>query len=111
ACFPYDPGMRIDAHTHLQPHGEAPVVDRARIERYVERAGRNGVDVVAFTEHLFRFREAYELLYGWWDADPNPALAAATRAYWQDHVNLSLAEYVRLIEEAKADGLPVRLGL
>jgi histidinol-phosphatase (PHP family) len=103
--------MRVDAHVHLQPHGEAPPVDRARIEQYVRCAQANGVDVVVFTEHLFRFREAYELLNGWWDADPNPALAAATHAYWLDHVNLSLVEYVRLIEQAKAEGLPVRLGM
>jgi histidinol-phosphatase (PHP family) len=103
--------MRIDGHVHLQPHGEQPPVDRARIERYVACARARGVDVVVFTEHLFRFQEAYALLAGWWDADPNPQLAAATRAYWQDHVNLSLPEYVRLIEAAKADGLPVRLGL
>lgn len=103
--------MRIDAHVHLQPHGERPPVDRARVERYVEHARANGVDVVVFTEHLFRFQEAYDLLAGWWDADPNPALAAITRAYWRDHVNLSLPVYVRLIEQAKSDGLPVRLGL
>lgn len=103
--------MRIDAHVHLQPHGERPPVDRARIEQYVRCARANGVDVVVFTEHLFRFREAYALLDGWWDADPNPQLAAATRAYWEDHINLSLPAYVRLIEEAKADGLPVRLGM
>jgi histidinol-phosphatase (PHP family) len=103
--------MRVDAHVHLQPHGEAPPVDRARIELYVEHACRNGVDVVVFTEHLFRFHEAYTLLEGWWDADPDPVLAAATKAYWLDHVNLSLPQYVRLIEEAKADGLPVRLGM
>lgn len=103
--------MLVDAHVHLQPHGEAPPVDRARIEQYVRCAQANGVDVVVFTEHLFRFREAYDLLDGWWNADPNPALAAATHAYWLDHVNLSLPEYVRLIEQAKADGLPVRLGM
>ena len=103
--------MRVDAHVHLQPHGETPPVDRARIDRYVEHARRNDVDVVVFTEHLFRFREALELLDGWWRSDPNPALAAATEAYWRDHVNLSLPEYVRLVEEAKAEGLPVRLGL
>lgn len=103
--------MRVDAHVHLQPHGQCPPVDRARIERYVEHARRNGVDIVVFTEHLFRFREAYDLLAGWWDADPDPALRALTRAYWDDHVNLSLPAYVRLIESAKADGLPVRLGL
>lgn len=103
--------LLVDGHVHLQPHGEQPAVDRARIELYVEHARANGVDRVVFTEHLFRFHEAYDLLAGWWDEDPNPALAAATRAYWRDHVNLSLPEYVRLIEAAKADGLPVRLGL
>ncbi len=69
------------------------------------------MDTVVFTEHLFRFREAYDLLDGWWDADPNPLLAAATKRYWLDHVNLSLAEYAALIEGAKAAGLPVRLGI
>jgi histidinol-phosphatase (PHP family) len=103
--------MIVDGHVHLQPHGEQPVVDRARIELYVEHARANGVDVLVFTEHVFRFREAYALLEGWWDDDPDPSLAAMTHAYWHDEVNLSLPEYVRLIEAAKADGLPVRLGL
>ncbi len=103
--------MIVDAHVHLQPHGEKPPVDRQRIELYVEHARRNGVDVIVFTEHLFRFRDAYDLLDGWWDADPDPAVAAVTKSYWQDHANLSLPEYVRLIEAAKTEGLPVRLGL
>jgi hypothetical protein len=101
----------VDSHVHLQPHGEQPPVDRARIDLYLDHARRNGVDVIVFTEHLFRFREAWDLLYGWWDADPDPTLAALTRKYWQDHVNLSLAEYVRVIEDAKSKGLPVRLGM
>ena len=103
--------VRVDSHIHLQPHGERPPVDRERIERYVRCARANGVDAIALTEHLFRFREAYDLLNGWWEHEPNPSLAAATAAYWDDHVNLSLTDYVRLIEEAKADGLPVYLGL
>jgi histidinol-phosphatase (PHP family) len=103
--------MLVDGHVHLQPHGERPVVDRARIERYIEQARANGVDVVVFTEHLFRFHEALTLLDGWWHTDPDPRLAALTEAYLRDEVNLSLPEYVRLIEAAKADGLPVRLGL
>src|SRR5262249_30132438 len=48
---------------------------------------------------------------GWWDADPDPQIAATAAAYWRDHVNLRLADYVRLIEEAKDRGLPVYLGL
>jgi histidinol-phosphatase (PHP family) len=81
------------------------------VELYVREARRKGVDVIVFTEHLFRFREAFDLLDGWWNADPSPALAAIAQAYWRDHVNLGLADYVRVIEEAKSAGLPVRLGL
>lgn len=103
--------MLIDAHVHLQPHGEQPPVDRERLELYTETALAHGLDGLVITEHLFRFREAYDLLDGWWDADPNPQLAAAAGAYWRDHATLSLPEYVALIEAAKSDGLPVRLGL
>ncbi len=103
--------MRVDSHVHLQPHGEAPPLTRERLQLYVDAARANGVDCIAITEHLFRFREAFDLLYGWWYADPDPALAAATRRYWEDHVSASVADYVRLIEDAKRDGLPVLLGL
>jgi histidinol-phosphatase (PHP family) len=101
----------LDAHVHLQPHGEKPPVDRGTIRRYVEAALENGVDGVVFTEHLFRFQEAYALLAGWWESDPDPHLRASVAAYWRDHVNLGLSEYVALIEEAKSAGLPVRLGM
>lgn len=104
--------MYVDSHVHLQPHGQQPPMTRERIERYVESDLANGVERLAITEHLFRFREAYESLYGWWEADPSePALSAAAHAYWQDHVSTSVAEYVRTIEDAKAAGLPVLLGL
>lgn len=101
----------IDAHTHLQPHGSCRPVDRALLEQYVAAARAAGLDGIVFTEHLFRFREAYDLLGGWWNADPNPQLAATTAAYWRDHVNLRLADYVALIEKAKSTGLPVFVGI
>jgi histidinol-phosphatase (PHP family) len=82
-----------------------------RIQRYVEVAQANDVDTIAITEHLFRFEEAFELLHGWWDVDPDPALAATAMAYWQDHVSGSVHDYVRLIEQAKSAELPVLLGL
>lgn len=103
--------MYVDSHVHLQPHGQQPPITRERIELYVEAAHANGVERIAFTEHLFRFQEAYDALIGWWDADPNPALAATTAAYFRDHVSGAVADYVRVIEQAKADGLPVLLGL
>src|SRR5947209_4956453 len=101
----------VDAHVHLQPHGMKPPINRATLEQYAERARENGLDGIAITEHLFRFREAYELLEGWWECDPNSRLQALTATYWQDHVNLSLPGYVSLIEAAKSDGLPITLGL
>lgn len=101
----------IDCHTHLQPHGEQPPMTRERIEQYVAAGRERGVTTVAITEHLFRFEEAYEMLFGWWDDDPNPALASMVQQYWRDHVSGSVADYVRLIEDAKRDDLPVLLGL
>jgi len=101
----------IDCHTHLQPHGEAPPMTIARIEEYVRVAEQRGIERICITEHLFRFEEAYTLLHGWWDDDPDPVLAGMVRQYWRDHVSGSVAGYVRVIEEAKRAGLPVLLGL
>lgn len=101
----------IDCHVHLQPHGEAPPMTRGRIEEYVRVAEERGVEAICLTEHLFRFDEAYTALHGWWDEDPNPELAAMAGQYWKDHVSGSVADYVRVVEEAKSAGLPVLLGL
>ncbi|MGB2696091.1 MAG: PHP domain-containing protein [Dehalococcoidia bacterium] len=84
---------------------------RERIERYVEAGRANSVTAIAITEHLFRFREAFDLLSGWWDRDPDPTLARLTHEYWRDHVSGTMAEYVRVVEEAKSFGLPVLLGI
>lgn len=103
--------MLVDCHTHLQQHGEKPPMTRALIEEYVRAGEARGVTTVCITEHLFRFEEAYKMLYGWWDADPDKRLAGMVGKYWEDHVSGSVTDYVRLVEDAKAAGLPVRLGL
>ena len=104
--------MYSDSHVHLQPHGERPPITIERVRRYVEAASANGIARIALTEHLFRFREAYELLHGWWDTDSaDPALSAVAHAYWKDHVSVDVADYVRVVEEAKSAGLPVLLGI
>ncbi|HEY8490853.1 MAG TPA: histidinol-phosphatase [Dehalococcoidia bacterium] len=83
-----------------------------RLQAYVRAGRERGVERLAVTEHLFRFREAYRALEGWWEADAaHPALAAAAAQYWRDHVSASVADYVRLVEQAKAAGLPVLLGI
>ncbi|MBI5284515.1 MAG: histidinol phosphatase [Chloroflexi bacterium] len=103
--------MTVDCHTHLQPHGEKPPMTRARIDESVRGGAARGVTEVCITEHLFRFEEAYEMLHGWWDDDPDPTLASMAGEYWRDHVSGSIADYVRLVEEAKSAGAPVLLGL
>ena len=101
----------IDCHTHLQPHGQAPPMTVERIEEYVRVAQSRGVERICITEHLFRFEEANRMLHGWWDDDPDPTLAGMVKQYWGDHVSGSVADYVRVVEEAKRAGLPVLLGL
>ena len=103
--------MLTDCHVHLQPHGEKPPMTRGRIEQYVAAGQERGIERIAITEHLFRFDEAFHDLYGWWDADPDPHLATLARVYWEDHVSGRVADYVRAIEQAKSDGLPVLLGI
>jgi histidinol-phosphatase (PHP family) len=103
--------MYTDSHVHLQPHGEQPPMTRERIELYVEAGRAAGVERIAITEHLFRFREAYELLHGWWEQDANAELSHTARQYLADHVSGSMGDYVRVVEEAKAAGLPVLLGV
>lgn len=103
--------MLVDCHTHLQPHGEAPPMTLDRIAEYVRAGEERGVTTVCITEHLFRFEEAYQALHGWWDADPDARLAGMVGRYWKDHVSGSVADYVRVVEQAKAAGMPVLLGL
>jgi histidinol-phosphatase (PHP family) len=103
--------MLVDCHVHLQPHGQKPPMTLALIEEYVLAANERGVTAICITEHLFRFEEAYRALHGWWDADPDPRLAGMVAKYWQDHVSGSVADYVRVVEQAKSRGLPVYLGL
>jgi histidinol-phosphatase (PHP family) len=83
-----------------------------RISRYVASGREHNVTAIAITEHLFRFREAFDLLHGWWEIDgEDPVLIKATAAYWSDHVSTTMAGYVQVVEAAKAQGLPVLLGI
>ncbi len=85
---------------------------RERIDEYVRAGAARGVTQVAITEHLFRFSEAYDMLARLVGRRcPIRSLAAAAERYWRDHISGSVADYVRLVEEAKAAGVPVLLGI
>jgi histidinol-phosphatase (PHP family) len=70
------------------------------------------VEELAVTEHLFRFRQAEELLGGFWSDDRVPAALQASMAdYWEFHATADLDAYVQCAQEAKDAGLPVVIGL
>jgi histidinol-phosphatase (PHP family) len=102
----------LDYHLHLWPHGQrdtAPTLDQ--VAAYCDRAQAAGVTEIALTEHLFRFRQADELLRGFWDDEPDAALRVSMRDYWDDHARADLDAYVTCVLAAKEAGLPVVLGL
>lgn len=90
------------------PQGEYPP---GLIESYVETAAARGVTELGFTEHLYRCREAAEVLGSFWDLEEHADLAAASRRMVENDLTLSLEAYVEAVQAAKQRGLPVKLGL
>lgn len=81
------------------------------LDRFVEAAAARGVTELGFTEHLYRCVESEPVLGRWWEDDPDPALVAEFRPWIAEQRTLSLARYVDVVLDAKARGLPVKLGL
>jgi histidinol-phosphatase (PHP family) len=110
---PYDQDEVLDYHLHLWPHGRpssAPTLDE--LAAYCDAARAHGVTEIALTEHLFRFVQADAPLGGFWEDDVrNPHLQEQAAEYWREHVGADLEGYVEVVEQAKAAGLPVVLGL
>jgi histidinol-phosphatase (PHP family) len=102
----------LDYHLHLWPHGQRDEpVTLERVAAYCDQAAATGVQEIALTEHLFRFRQADRLLGGFWAKEPDSALRASMAGYWADHATADLDAYVECVLSAKAAGLPVVLGL
>jgi histidinol-phosphatase (PHP family) len=102
----------LDYHLHLWEHGSRPLeATLEQVAAYCERAQAEGVTQLALTEHLHRFRQAEEVLKGWWNDDPNPELASTMAQVWSGDQGADLDRYVEIALAAKAEGLPVVLGL
>lgn len=106
-----------DYHLHLFPHRPLPGAPAPNtyppgyIDRYVEAALARGVTELGFTEHLYRCVESEAVLGDAWRRDPNPTLVAQMEDLLRDERTLSLERYVEAVLDAKARGLPVKLGL
>jgi histidinol-phosphatase (PHP family) len=103
----------LDYHLHLWPHSESETpLSLDQLAAYCEKAQAAGVSELAVTEHLFRFRQAEELLGGFWNDDRiAPALQRSMAEYWDFHATGDLEAYVTCAQEAQAAGLPVVIGL
>jgi histidinol-phosphatase (PHP family) len=101
--------MLTDYHLHLQPDGVAARADQAGrweavggpwspdwIGRYSARARARGVQEIAVTEHVHRFAVAR-------DWHPNP--------WWREEATEDVDAYCAALERARAEGLPVLIGV
>jgi len=106
-----------DYHVHLHPHsplpGSPPMGEypAGYIDSFVEAAAARGVTELGFTEHLYRCVEAADALGTWWTREANLRLRAEFEEMIINERNLSMARYVDVVLDAKARGLPVKLGL
>jgi histidinol-phosphatase (PHP family) len=90
----------VDYHMHLRgksTNGEGPIEHTLEaVGRFVDSAAARGIDEIAFTEHVYYFREFEELI---------------EHPYQRKRVGWELATYCETVLEAKRLGLPVKLGL
>ena len=105
--------MVLDYHLHLWEHGPRPLdATLEQVAAYCAHAAEHGVSEIAITEHLHRFRQADAVLRGWWDdTDDRPEIRAGMRDFWDEELGADLDRYVEVALAAKAEGLPVVLGL
>jgi histidinol-phosphatase (PHP family) len=86
--------MPVDYHIHL----ERGPFSLEYLREFVDAAAERGIQEIGFSEHPYRFLECRRIY-----PSENP---------WVDaRCGRQLEEYVRLVEEAKDAGLPVKLGM
>ena len=91
--------MLVDNHMHLCPDGERlddAALSLANIGDYVGVALARGIDEIAFTEHVYRFTAAADLL---------------DQPFWRASAVDDLAAYHDALVAARESGLPVLAGL
>jgi histidinol-phosphatase (PHP family) len=104
----------LDYHLHLWEHGPRPLESTLeQVAAYCEHAQAHGVTEIALTEHLHRFDQVDNRFRGWWDDDEaDPRLRGAMQRWWDSELGGGdLDRYVEVALAAKAEGLPVVLGL
>jgi histidinol-phosphatase (PHP family) len=86
----------VDYHMHLRTPAEEVEHTPESVERFVETAVARGVDEIGFSEHVYYFRQTFEI----WDLP-----------YQTERCVYDLDAYCEVVLDAKRRGLPVKLGL
>ena len=102
----------LDYHLHLWEHGPRPLdATLEQVAAYCAHAQEHGVTEIALTEHFHRFRQADAVFRDWWCDEPDETMRAGMAKYWREEQGGDLDQYVDVVLAAKAEGLPVVLGL
>lgn len=88
--------MIVDYHMHLRDSDERIDHTVEAVEKFVEIASERGIDEIGFSEHVYYFEQTR----GLW-----------TEPFQVERCGHDLDRYVGAVLEAKARGLPVKLGL
>ena len=88
--------MIVDYHMHLRDAAGDVAHSRESVTPFVETALARGVDEIAFTEHVYYFRQTAEI----WQVP-----------YLSERCVYDLDAYCDAVLDAKREGLPVKLGL
>ena len=104
--------VMIDYHLHIWSHGakDHPVL-LEELAAYCEHAATQGVSEIAVTEHFYRFSQARSILSGYFRRYPESAMRDLMEDYWESNATADLDQYVAVVQEAKAAGLPIVMGL
>jgi histidinol-phosphatase (PHP family) len=102
----------IDYHLHLWPHSESSVwFQLDQIAAYCDEAARHGVTELAITEHASRFTDVLAAVGPFWQRWGHEPTSPVLAEYLDFHARNSLEQYVALVQAAKDEGLPVKIGL
>ena len=86
----------VDYHMHLRNPAEEVEHTLGAVELFLETAAERGVDEIGFAEHVYYFRQTFEV----WDLQ-----------YQIERCVYDLDAYCNVVLDAKQRGLPVKLGL
>jgi histidinol-phosphatase (PHP family) len=86
----------VDYHMHLRSPAEEVEHTLEAVEPFLETAAERGVDEIGFAEHVYYFRQTFEI----WDLP-----------YQTERCVYDLDAYCDVVLDAKRRGLPVKLGL